>query len=179
MTRKFSNTLKFKPPPAKTIKEKKMTENKCDHPSAEKIDQFVQTSIKKHGWCCMGVFAEEGSPAFSYSIGFNLLNHPEIIVCGLPNETAHELMSEVYRRIKKGTMTIKDGDTFDDLANMPLHFIKISESAKQKMMLLTNKYYNHWDFDALQMIWPDPAGRFPWNERFDQEYSAAQLLLYK
>ncbi|WP_256348316.1 MULTISPECIES: DUF4262 domain-containing protein [Pseudomonas] len=35
------------------------------------------------------------------------------------------------------------------------------------------------DFPALQMVWPDKQGHFPWEPAYDQSYSRFQLLLDK
>ena len=56
---------------------------------AQLLDKIIEL-----GWYNIHVAEENGSPAFAFSLGhFHKENHPEIIIIGLPAETAHELLN--------------------------------------------------------------------------------------
>ena len=69
---------------------------------ADRLDRHqakVVAIIHEHGWHCTYVFDPDGEqPDFSYSTGFRVnADHPEMIVFGLPSETANEVLWDVFR----------------------------------------------------------------------------------
>jgi Domain of unknown function (DUF4262) len=143
----------------------------------EKIFRKVWHDIEEYGWSCIGVFRSEEDPEgfepFSYSVGFFLHNeHPELIVVGLPNETAHSILWTLYNRISAGER-FQAGDSISGviqgfdvrLRAMP---------ADGRPLNVARSYFELDELPALQVIWPDEDGRFPGEEGCNENYERMQ-----
>jgi len=71
--------------------------------SFENIVEKANADIEQYGWSTMYVDAnrERGMESLSYTIGLDeTYDHPEVIVFGLPAETAHNILSAIAHAIK-------------------------------------------------------------------------------
>ncbi|AJF08283.1 hypothetical protein GSUB_17560 (plasmid) [Geoalkalibacter subterraneus] len=143
-----------------------------------KIKKKIVSDIENVGWSVIGVFGdiEKNEPPFSYSVGFSRMGKPEIIVVGLPLEIAQSIINEIGQRFKKTGVFPVAGDIRDDLANLPCTFIALSEQAVKERLRAATALMDP-PVEALQLIWPDRQGKFPWDEGFDESMRAAQPLL--
>ena len=68
------------------------------------INDKTQNHIDTFGWSFLNVFDPNGeNPDFSYSIGFEeTFNFPEIMIFGLDNKTAHQIISDIAQDLKDG-----------------------------------------------------------------------------
>jgi hypothetical protein len=136
-------------------------------PSQEQYDRYRQTireKIAEHGWMVQGVFPttmQEG-PAFGYTIGLTDAGLPELLLVGnlgFPNLQAL-LNGAALMHVKN---EIQPGDELTDLANMPFRVIAASTS---ELGMAHNYYRGLKEVRALQLIWPDPDGKFPGESQF-------------
>jgi hypothetical protein len=67
-------------------------------------ERYFLNVIREHGWFSTRVFDHKGTqPDFTYSTGFSArLDFPGIIVFGLPKDTAHSILWDVWRDIETG-----------------------------------------------------------------------------
>lgn len=83
----------------------------------ETLDEHERSfvaSIREHGWFRTSVFAEEGQPGFSYTTGFwHNTGLPELIVFGLKNEIAHDVLWELFSDAQAGFDPAFAGDQTD------------------------------------------------------------------
>jgi hypothetical protein len=122
----------------------------------------LRSLIDEHGWAVRNVGAGDTAAevGFSYTIGLTAFGHPEVIVMGMPPESAQEFLNligdEVRRgsRYENGTVT---GEFTDDDA--PVVFIRAEDTGR---LAAVEQIYGR--VDALQMIWPDSTGRLPWED---------------
>lgn len=131
-------------------------------------------AVREHGWFCPSVYAEDGEPAFSYSVGFwKSLGKPEVIVLGLPAEVAHSVLWQVWRSFESG-LTPQAGEPVADLLEGYLAYFMPAGDKADDFMLSTNWFYGRKDYPRLQLVWPDPVGAFPWQGDFDQRFAKDQ-----
>lgn len=145
-------------------------------------DDRITESVRQHGWHAIAVQETQTVPPFLYTIGLcDTLNHPEIVVFGLPRATAYNLVSDMVvqicsgRRYGAGEMdrTLIEGYT---VALRPVH-------ATQRLLRLgfATAYYRRARksdlLSALQLLWPDVEGRLPFEARCDPEVVRLQPLL--
>jgi hypothetical protein len=155
--------------------------------SDEGIQHVINTCnerIQKYGFTCMGIGADVDAqppkPPFTYTVGLTQsYGHPELIVFGLPFETAMGVLAEAARRIRSGELVCKDGGTDHKLLQgYPATFRAIPSPAVRKHMKVARVIEGD-DIKALQIIWPDAHGRFPWETGADPAVAPAQPLLYQ
>ena len=134
-------------------------------------DQEFLAAIDKHGWFNTRVFDPDGElPDFSYSTGFWLRHRfPEIILFGLPKEVSHEVLWDVFRCIKQGDdlpMGVRLGEIF---GNADAFLLPVAKRHYEGHFNWCNWFYRGDEFPCAQLIWPDRAGKFPWEPGFDED----------
>lgn len=143
----------------------------------KQIEQLVAT----HGWAVQGVFADpaEGVPTFSYTVGlYRTHKHPELVVFGVPPEIAKTILNRVAFRFAKDGEVIVPGARYDEiLEKFPVVFVTAGQDGVASHLYAYEWFYKGQTPPVLQMVWPDTAGRFPWEEGFDHRFDTAQMLL--
>lgn len=128
--------------------------------------------IERDGWTTISVFAEDDTPPFAYSIGFQEHDHPEVIVIGLTPVIAHQIIGGLYDRVAAGE-TFADGQR--DSRVLDGYDVMFREMPPDGRPLnMARRYYGVDDLPALQIVWPDREGRFPDEEGFDPQYAGIQ-----
>ena len=73
----------------------------------------IAADVATYSWTVMRVSADGPGPDFAYSIGrVRTLGHPEILLAGLPLDTAHRLINDVGASVKAGHR-YRAGETSD------------------------------------------------------------------
>ena len=66
-------------------------------------ERKVVADVQQHGWHVIKVLPEGDTPGWAYTIGlFHTFGHPEIILFGLPLDTAHVLLNTAGAAIRAG-----------------------------------------------------------------------------
>ena len=126
----------------------------------------IRDNIEEYGWHFLFVFDPNGEREnFAYSIGLEeRYNHPEIILFGLKQESAHAVLTDVVEDIKSGVNMEPNkrhsnviGGGFDVL------FKPIINSAYSEYLGTAIDYYGK-KFRAQVMFWPDKANVLPTEE---------------
>lgn len=144
--------------------------------------QFLE-QIESVGWYNLPVAEdpEKGLPQFSFSIGhFYKHNHPEIIVMGLKPEQAVMLLNVAAVKIMGANERIEPYTAYDDFTEtLSVMFIPVALEHYPHWMGYANWFYGSMPrpYPTLQMVWPDPEGKFPWDEGYDERFMSLQLLL--
>lgn len=144
----------------------------------EHLDPLMENArkmIAEHGWLGVGVMPTEkdkGTFPFTYTVGFTELNHPEVIVLGLPPAQAHHILHNVYSRIMDGEK-FADGDKADEIiTNFSVSFKALPPDGAPLNM--ARQYYDMEELPALQLLWPDAEGYFPDDARCNPKFAVAQ-----
>lgn len=134
----------------------------------------VASVVRQFGWyiqwvgssCCHPGCADatdDDGPPFAYTVGLFGLRHPELLVFGLPPETAGRLLNDLGGRVRAGQQL---------LAGQLLTFEWWAQRAllepvpnPGEIVFTANGYYDRPDeasVPVLQLSYDDDAGRFPW-----------------
>lgn len=136
----------------------------------------VEANIVSHGWSMTSVFSDGESPPFSYSTGLARLGLPEILVFGLSPQNAGQLINIVGRMMRDDGVRFELETPYEEISAYPMIFRRLPDSAKAEYMRVTGTVCGP-EFEALQMIWPDPKGCFPWEAGFDEHFRPHQTML--
>lgn len=143
--------------------------------SAER--SFV-AKIREHGWFRTGVFADAGGPGFSYTTGFwRNAGRPELIMFGMRDEIAHDIFWDLYRDALAGTDLPVGKRAEDIFGNAPAYVFPVARRHYKDHLGWNCWFYAGDEFPCLQIVWPDRAGLFPWEDRFDRSFEASQVDL--
>jgi hypothetical protein len=141
-------------------------------------DAKLLETLEQWGWFVTKVAGGDGEPAFAYSMGLyeNFL-HPELIIFGLDLDVMHRLIDDAAKRIRRGHR-YEEGRRYDDLLQVyPCEFRKVDPSRHNGLVNWAIWYYQSLPFPVVQLVWPDPAGLFPWEAGFDERYRERQPTL--
>jgi hypothetical protein len=144
--------------------------------NADECPRTISDLVANHGWAAVGV---DGSPPFVYTTGLGALaGHAELIVVGLPNETGKWLLDQAVSAIRDGR-TFSPGDTVHGLmGSYDIGVVQVSPDKLESLAFAADQY-GGFTFDAVQLVWPDRDGRFPWDLDVDPRLAASQPLLGK
>lgn len=142
----------------------------CDCGVCE-LDDRISELISDCGWTQMGIVDPDGEiPSMGYTVGlWGTWGHPELLTLGMPIPVANEIFHIIVEEYIKTGKNLKHGQTLHKVGNLPLAVRKIRQEAVDELMLVVNRRYGEGEFDALMLVWPDPEGRFPWDEGYDHE----------
>lgn len=141
----------------------------------------MKKKIAAHGFAIMNIFGKENEPCFSYTVGLSkTYNHPELICFGLPFQTMNILFHTIVSELIEKKEQLKPLIPYDDFSNMPMEFVRVESYNIEKYMCGVRDYYaDAHTIEAMQMLWPDPQGCFPYEKGYDKHYILAQPILAK
>lgn len=135
-------------------------------------------TLEKWGWFVTKVGAGDVEPAFAYSMGlYENFHHPEIVVFGLNLDLMHRLINLAGERIREGQKYEEGQEYGDFLEGYPCVFRRVNPSRYDGLLNFTIWYYEGSHFPVLQLVWPDKAGLFSWDEGFDERFRNDQPSL--
>jgi len=87
----------------------------------------------------------------------------------LPSSVAATLINDCAREIAAGRQ-YADRTLVDDLLSGSNRCVvrKVTDECKEDVFGFAFAYYHHTNFEALQIIWPDRAGRLPGEPDYEQ-----------
>lgn len=151
----------------------------------EEFNRRLQEGIEKRGWIAIPVSAEI---PFCYTVGLTeTYDHPEFIMKG--RFDPHQMISIIGEAVTK---LEEDRDAFDhievggvikvmidgELRDGSIGCMPVKEEEKIDHLYRASTRYGDDSFDALQLIFPDPAGLLPWNHGFNAEWGENQPALW-
>lgn len=136
--------------------------------------QQVHEKVLRFGWVVQGVFPRKGEPGspFSYTVGLTpQYHHPELILFGLPHETAGQLLNDLGGRVRDG-LVLHAGDRLSDVLRatqlgmpMVVEMVAVPADEVSKRLTMAERYAKA-PVRALQMAWPDKDNLLPWQEGY-------------
>jgi hypothetical protein len=136
----------------------------------ERFDVRVTAVVRRHGWFIQYVLGDTcsspdcgcvrtGTPAYAYSIGLFGLGHPELLILGVPPDTAGGVINALGRRVRAGEILIPgEVVTFDEWPHRVCPEVLPDAGA---LALGAHRYYRC-AVPLLQLTYDDRAGLFPW-----------------
>jgi hypothetical protein len=149
-------------------------------------EQRIVDFVESDGCFVTGVFDPDGvTPNFAYSVGFPAtLGQPDTLISGLDLELMHGLINDLHGLCRDGLRLDDFARTDRLLASFDCVFREVSPDR------LIAEYWNSaiWYQEshrrdkfrsAIQVVWPDDGGRFPWEAGFDEISGGGQLSLWE
>jgi hypothetical protein len=117
-------------------------------------------------------------PTHAYSIGLiELYSHPELVIVGLPAEPALDFVAHAVSRVSRGRH-FHDGERATDVFPGAAAILRrVGEQHLGEYLPEAVVRYGGTDFGALQIVYPDRAGLFPWDKGADLKLRLVQPVL--
>jgi Domain of unknown function (DUF4262) len=131
--------------------------------------------VAEVGWTA--AYVGDATPPFAYTIGLGpAFHHPELIVVGLPEQATDWLLARAVERIKAGEIFRAGAEAIGLIGEYDAEFIDVS-LATMGRLAFAGDVYGGLDFKALQLVWPDRSGRYPWQTDVDAALLDGQPML--
>jgi len=150
-----------------------------DKSTLDETDKKVLADFERYGWHCMHVHDEGELPYWSFSIGvFRSWQHPELVVFGLKDTVAHDLMTQLVNRIKTDESFSPRRDYKDILEGHRCRFIRVDPLWYSGFLGYAQWFYETEEgFPVLQLVWPDQQGLYPWQAGYAITDGSQPLLV--
>lgn len=131
----------------------------------------VDLNIEQNGFHITYVLEQDNFTPFGYSTGlYKNFGIPEVFISGLPNGLTTTLINnyaKIYKN-QKVPLHIKLNNLIDRFS---VYIIPVVTNDLDNKILSSFKFYENYNFECVQIIFPDLKGKFP-NEvdyNYDQE----------
>ncbi|WP_216328551.1 DUF4262 domain-containing protein [Deinococcus aestuarii] len=143
------------------------------------FDRRLIDGIRTHGWYVLKVPADEEGPSFAFTVGlWANYGHPEIIMVGLDLDLMHLVLNIAGDEVKTGHQRFEDGRQYRNSWRATIALLSESRRSISKEYLGTAMWlYRQQPFAALQCVWPDKQGLYPWQNGFNPEWRDLQPVL--
>jgi hypothetical protein len=156
------------------------TATRLDTPLGEldEAERNFVDGIRQHGWMQTHALDEDERPGFCFTTGFvATIGHPEILVFKIDERVANEIFWVLYRCARNGKPVPRAVRIGGILPEDDAYVFPVAKRHYANYLGWSRWFYRGDDFHCLQIVWPDEAGVFPWEEGFDSKYTNAQVDL--
>ena len=152
------------------------------HPKpSNDYERKLAANIAKYGWQCTSVRSSAGdtdSVSFSYTIGlYSSYGQPEFIIFGLPVEIAHGILSLVADAVASGKPIDTSQPSSTLIKDYEVIFVPVPQDQFSEYLGSVIWWEQGEDFSAVQIIWPDKNGLFPWHLDAPESFKMDQPVL--
>jgi uncharacterized protein DUF4262 len=144
----------------------------CDHPD-KTLDDYLallRERILARGWVVQ--YVEDDRRPWAYTIGLHHRGLPEYLVTGLDPRQALWLLETFVKRALNGRR-LAPGDRLPLPAGTRLEVVAVEHPDAHMDMAVA---IGGPDVRALQLVWADGRGRWPWAKGFDDGHRTQPVL---
>ncbi len=136
-----------------------------------------RSQVEQQGWTLQHVLSTQTAPAYSYTIGLSKHGKPDLVMKGIGAQSADEILKTIVGQLLSGELKGVDGERVEKAANSTL-YLKAAPDALELFYVGAMRFaeQNNHKFSYLQVVWSDPADKFPWEEGFDPWMAELQRL---
>jgi hypothetical protein len=121
---------------------------------------------------------DDGEPGFSFTIGlWHSFEQPEVVVFGLPEEVAHDLLNSIADEAAEDKKFLPDTRHEEVLVGYPVRFVAVPKERYGDYLGSAVWAYESADFPCVQLVWPDKQGRWPWEPGVREGFAESQPVL--
>lgn len=138
----------------------------CDHPTATEADylELVREKIDSHGVFIQYVEKDRWRPPFAYTVGLTEVGHPELLVTGLAAREAGRFLDSIaHELVHHGGSAYVPGQLNAWPEGGRAEVVEVTEPT---VHLLTAVAMYGPDLRAVQLVYTDDRGRWPWQVGF-------------
>jgi hypothetical protein len=142
----------------------------------EQLHRRLRERINRKQLTVLQVLPDKSGPVFYYTVGLTARGLPELVLFGLDSRTGQKALENIAAMLVAGVRA-EDGVLLHDvLQNVPVTLRDIAPIKAQTHMRYASEFFPD-GVRGMQVIWPDTAGVFPWQQDFDRSMTAYQRLL--
>lgn len=140
------------------------------------LDLRVLADVAERGWHVIQANDTVAGHAFTVGL-FRSFDHPEVVLFGLDAEAREASLHRLATRVRAGERFEHAGFASGILADRAVTFRAVARRHALACLGYAGWFHGGPRFPALQAVWPDAEGRFPWERWFAPGLRAAQPIL--
>jgi hypothetical protein len=141
-------------------------------------DLAVIADVADRGFHLEVVPARGDDPAHAFTVGlFRSFDHPEAIVFGPSPRDLEELVQILGERVRGGERFDEGTVATGILPGRPVVFRRVADRHYPAWLGHAAWYHGGLRFPAVQCVWPDEAGNFPWDRWYPRALRGQQPVL--
>jgi hypothetical protein len=118
--------------------------------------------IEEHGWSVVVVGEDLEVPGWAYSVGmWHTMRAPEVCMFGLRGRDMHAWLNAVGQQVRAGQALRANEERLGVLDGYPVVARPVHPSWQDEVLTLAGEFYRA-TVPAMQLVWPDRHGLFPW-----------------
>ncbi len=133
----------------------------CNGKSIRQVAAETKLDVAGYGWWAMMIAGDLTSPAFGYTVGLTEQRHPEFLVTGRDNSATYNILSELTFMVLSHGHELTPGTVLEPPGR---RIYLAAVETPQNILRMASKLYS-WRVRALQAVWADDGGRFPWEQQ--------------
>ena len=139
-------------------------------------DRRLLADIAKWGWHVVLVPEDEEGPGYAFTVGFGSgFGHPELAAVGLPLDVLHGMLNAAGEAVRSGAVLAPGRRYGGLLEGYDCAAVAVAPRWHEELLGMACWYYRGAaEFSALQLVWPDRQGRYPWYADAAPGFRAAQ-----
>lgn len=147
-----------------------------DDSARRKFADKISEHVSSVGWSVIGVGAGPDANPFAYTVGLTeSYGHPELVMVGLSLTAMHQMLNIAGIRVRAGER-FEDGQRYGQIAGgYDVEAVKLATKFASEVLTVAAARYGG-TVSALQLMWPDAAGLFSWEDGFNPALLGAQTL---
>lgn len=141
-------------------------------------DLAVLADVADRGFHVEAVPGGEDDPAHAFTVGlFRSFDHPEVIVFGPAPMDLEEIVEALGERVRHGERFEEGAIATGLLPGRPVVFRRVAARHYPAWLAHAAWYHGGLRFPAVQCVWPDAAGNFPWDRWYPRALRLQQPVL--
>lgn len=141
-------------------------------------DVAVLADVADRGWHTEAIAEEEDAPPHAFSVGlFRSFDHPEVVIFGQPAPRLAALVDALAERVRAGDRFEEGAVATGLFPGRPVVFRRVATRHYPAWLSEAAWYHGGLRFPAVQCVWPDAAGNFPWDRWYPRTLRAQQPVL--
>jgi len=141
-------------------------------------EKKVLQDVAEEGVHIVHVPKSDEGPGFSATIGLWFhFEQPEVIVFGLPDEVAEELLNAVTDAADEGKRFKHGEDHKDLLIGYAVRFLDVPLEKVSDYLGTAQWAYAGAEFPVVQLVWPDKKQQWPWQPGVRDGFRDSQPIL--
>ena len=135
---------------------------KCDHPNAtvdDYLDELRKTMLE-HGWAVQ--YVESDRTPLAYTVGLHDCGLPELLITGVSSQRAVRLLNVVASDLMSGKR-LTPGQKVAVRSGPLVEIVKVTNPGAHMKWAVA---FGGPEVSALQLVWADGRGRWPWAAAF-------------
>jgi uncharacterized protein DUF4262 len=146
----------------------------------EEGDLRLLADVAERRWHTLVCEPRQDRPGHAFSVGlFRVFDHPEVVVLALPRDELVAAVDRIAERVRDGER-FQHGDVLDGIAGgRGAAFRTIPPRLYPAWLGYALWYHDGARFPALQCVWSDAEGRFPWDPWYPRDARQTQPVLFE